>query len=651
MKTPLTLTIGLSLAGALTAPSHAAGSLSEQDYFEALPVVLTVSRLEQPISDTPGAVTVLDRETIHRSGARDVADLLRLVPGYLVSGWNGANPNAMYHTPLDDYGTRNLVLIDGRSVYSPLLLGDTHHGLMSVLLEDIERIEVLRGSNSAAYGTNAMFGVINIVTRHTADTLGGAVSLTAGNQSVRDGYARIGWGHPEQATYRLSLGQQSDTGWRGLYDDRTMKQLHWRGDLRTSVDTDVLLEAGWSDLANGEGFPNSLGNPMRTNVWSDLYARGEWKRQLSDTEQVKASVSFDEEHYGDVAPVAGTDVALDYSGRGRRFNAEVQHQFQWMDGVRLVWGAGWKQDEARSMALYATDQAVKVHETRVFGNLEWRLYPQGLLNAGLFVGDHSHTGTFIAPRLMLNHQLSQDHTLRVGTTDAFRSPTLLELYGDVRRYSGGVQIGQEILAQGNAQPERLKTQEIGYFGNFRDWRLTLDVRAYRERMRDLIWNKTLTPYTPPDGFWDELNAPEDFVNLPGITARGVEYQLRWSPVEGTAFWLNQNWENYTWQETGRSKRVPPSHATTLALFQQLPGGAKLTLMWQALGPMAWRSSHEILPSSDRVDVHVAYPFQWGSTRAEAAVTVQALNGEQKEFLTAGRYAFERRAFVTLRLEY
>ena len=79
--------------------AHADDAITEDDYFGTLPVVLTVSRLAQPISDTPGAVTVIDRDKIRRSGARDVTDLLRLVPGYLVSGWNGANPNAAYHAP------------------------------------------------------------------------------------------------------------------------------------------------------------------------------------------------------------------------------------------------------------------------------------------------------------------------------------------------------------------------------------------------------------------------------------------------------------------------------------------------------------------------------------------------------------------------
>ena len=146
MRNRILLGLGVVLGWVYAGPSMAA-ELSEQDYFSELPTVLTVSRLAQPISETPGAVTVIDREIIRRSGARELADVLRLVPGYLIGGFNGANPVAAYHVPLDNYGIRNLVLVDGRPVFSGYYIGDTHRGMMGVLLEDIERIEVLRGSN------------------------------------------------------------------------------------------------------------------------------------------------------------------------------------------------------------------------------------------------------------------------------------------------------------------------------------------------------------------------------------------------------------------------------------------------------------------------------------------------------------------------
>ncbi len=159
----------LALASLPVAAEHAEQRVSELDYFQELPVVLSVSRLAQPLNEVPGAVTVLDRELIRRSGARDVAEVLRLVPGFLLTYRNGATPQAVYHSGMDTYGARMQVYVDGRSVYSSFLLGDTKTGLRGLIIEEIERIEVLRGSNSASYGANAFLGVVNIVTRNAAD--------------------------------------------------------------------------------------------------------------------------------------------------------------------------------------------------------------------------------------------------------------------------------------------------------------------------------------------------------------------------------------------------------------------------------------------------------------------------------------------------
>jgi len=625
---PRWASLGLLLTLAWAAGSAKAGSTpTEHDYFEQLPVVLTVNRLEQALNDAPGAVTVIDRETIRRSGARDVTDLLRLVPGYLVSGWNGAQPTAAYHAPLDDFGTRNLVMIDGRSVYSALYLGDTHRGMMGVMLEDIERIEVLRGSNSAAYGANAMYGVINIITRHTADTLGGELSASAGGADIQDRRARLGWGD-ERAAFRLSAGQRADSGYRNAYD--------------------VLLQAGTSDLDAGEGFPGNVDNPIRTMSWRDYYLLGQWRHQLSDSEEIKLSANYTEEYIRDVAPYLPVPgLVLDFSGKGRRLNLEFQNQRKLAEGLRAVWGLGAKQEDALSRPLYNRDR-VSTREERVFGHLEWHARPRWLFNAGLFVGHHSWTGTYAAPRLMANYLVTRDHTVRFGATRSVRAPSQFELAGDVRYVLNDVLLGRTAAATGQVRPERLSSREVSYLGQFRDLRLTLDVRLYQEELKGLIGT---APYRLPVSLPGTGNLVTDYVNQPGLRTTGIEYQLRWSPREGTVLWFNQNLLNFKRENTALFEHEPPRHASTLALFQKLPASMNLTVMYHALGRMTWRAGKDQLPPTQRLDLRLDYPFRVGSTRAEAALTVQALNGDQPEFLPSSNFRFQRRAFGTLRLEF
>lgn len=627
--------LGLLLALAWAADSaRAERTPTENDYFEQLPVVLTVNRLTQALDDTPGAVTVIERDTIRRSGARDVTDLLRLVPGYLVSGWNGAQPNAVYHVPLDDYGTRNLVLIDGRSVYSPSYLGDTHRGMMDVLLEDIERIEVLRGSNSAAYGANAMYGVINIITRHAADTLGGELSATQGGSGIQDRRARLGWGN-EDAAFRLSTGQRADSGLRNAHDSRRLRQLHLRGDLRPSLQDELLLEAGTSELEAGEGFAGDVNNPQRDISSRNRYLLGQWRRQLSESEQIKLSADFSEEDIRDVAPYRPVPgVLLDFSVKGRRLNLELQHQRRLGETVRAVWGLGAKQEDALSRPLFYRDR-VSMREERVFGHLEWQAQPRWLVNAGLFIGHHGWTGSYAAPRLMANYKLAPDHTLRVGVTRSVRAPSQFELAGDVRYVLNGMLLARTVAASGAVQPERLLSRELSYLGHFRELRLTLDARLYHERLTALIGR-----------------AGSDYINKPGLRTVGLEYQLRWSPREGTELWLSQNLIDIHREDpTLVGDREPPRHATTLAWFQRLPSSMNVTVLVHALGRMSWRNKQNQLPPTQRVDLRLDYPFRVGSTRAEAALTLQALGGDQPEFLPAQQFRFPRRAFGTLRLEF
>jgi iron complex outermembrane recepter protein len=660
--------LGLSLSTACLA-----AELSEQDYFHELPTVLTVSRLAQPLSETPGAVTVIDREIIRRSGARELADVLRLVPGYLVGGYNGANPLAAYHAPIDDFGARNLVMIDGRPVYSTYYQGDTHRGMMGVLLEDIERIEVLRGSNSAAYGANAMFGVINIITRNSADDPGSVVSVTGGAGGVKDNYARIGWGD-ETASFRLSTGRRSDNGYRHAYDDKIVSQLHLRGDLRLPADQEVSFAAGVSQLASGEGFPlgtesNVLGgNALRTALFRDVYLNGSWSRQLSEKDQLKLTANLSEETFRDEFPYAADpSVVISSSGRGRRANLEFQHQLGIHADLRAVWGAGYKYEEAQSFPLYNRQDAVSFHEERVFGNFEWRPHPRWLINAGGLWGRHSRVGSYFSPRLMANLHVAQDHTLRAGITESARMPTLYELKADVRYFPQnlepfhtlrlfGVNLPYRLIAAtGNAQEERLYTQELGYFGNFRDRRLTIDVRAYIERMRDRIDDFTyfipgyITVAVPPVNFPLKVG---DFGNTSGFKVRGAEYQLRWKPLADTELWLNQSFQRLIWEEfEDRQKHQPASHATTLALFQKLPGNLDLSLMYYSMSAMSWSNDAQRLPRRNRLDIRLAYPFRVAGTRAEAAVVVQAANGSYQEYRITPQFLFERRAFGTLRLEF
>ncbi|WP_017902711.1 TonB-dependent receptor plug domain-containing protein [Pseudomonas asplenii] len=177
---------------------------------QPLPEVLTATRLKQSPASVPGSMTVIDNELIKASGARDIAELLRLVPGMMVGYTNGNQAAINYHGTDASNARRMQVLIDGRSVYRAGL-ATVDWSDIPVALEDIERIEVFRGPNTVSYGANALMAVVNILTKSPGSTHGSRLKVTRGERGINDWYASQGLGW-DTGDLRLSMSGQQDDG-------------------------------------------------------------------------------------------------------------------------------------------------------------------------------------------------------------------------------------------------------------------------------------------------------------------------------------------------------------------------------------------------------------------------------------------------------
>src|SRR5579872_2544545 len=172
--------------------------------------VTSVSRKEQKLAKTGAAIFVITQEDIRRSGATSIPDLLRMVPGVDVARVDHSTWAVSIRGFDDVYANKVLVLIDGRSVYQPVYSGVLWYA-QEMPLEDIERIEVIRGPGGTVWGANAMNGVINIITKSAKDTSGGLLTAGGGSDDQGEGLVQYGGKVGQSGAYRV-YGRYSNLG-------------------------------------------------------------------------------------------------------------------------------------------------------------------------------------------------------------------------------------------------------------------------------------------------------------------------------------------------------------------------------------------------------------------------------------------------------
>lgn len=635
--------------------------VSEKDFLDEMPIILSVSRMPQRLDETPGAVTILDRDFIRSSGARDVADLLRLVPGFQTStAFEADAPQASYHGVYGYFSARIQVLVDGRSVYSSYFAGSVAPGLMTVALDDIERIEVLRGSNSVAHGARAMLGVVNIVTRHSADTLGSRAALTRGENGIQDTQLGLGW-RTDNSAMRLSVDERADDGLSGANGHNRVQRVNFRSDWQVSGNSEVQLRAGWMNIAAGKGFANTPGSGFRDTSFENRFVQMDWKEVLSQDQDLVLSFSHNQETYRDVNtfPFKTYLATVDGSGTASNTSLTAQHTLRLDPSLRMVWGAELRSESVTSRPLFDTAEALVDDFTRVFGHAEWRLHPELLLNAGLMAEHSSVNGSSQAPRLMLNWHVTPQQTLRAGISRSFRPPSAFERQANLRyeAYNPITRVNDllavRVLSRGNVTPEALLTRELGYMGTFSWLKSTLDVRLFDESVTGFIDG---VPYLV------QLNgnkyAPQDYVNADNFSIRGLELQWSGQPWSGARLGFNQTFSRMVFPQppstTGLLAAMPES-TSTLFLTQQLPSGLLFSVNHQYSEPLWVQKDGPSTGNGDglrqyihRTDWRLSKSLRFGQRRGELALTVQNQGQPYADF--AKEFLFKRRAFVTLRID-
>lgn len=634
----------LASAMARAQSDSGASAVSERDFLGDVPVVLSVSRLAQPVDEAPGAVTVLDRQFIRNSGARDVVDLLRLVPGFqTTTSFETDAPLASYHGRSDDWANRIQVLVDGRSVYSGHLQGSAGLGLQTLALDDIARIEILRGSNSATYGARAFLGVINIISRDVRD-VGSAASLTMGDNMVADAGASIGWGLPG-ATYRISVDSRGDDGLRAAYGRNRVSRVNAVASWDTGGGAELDMRAGGLGIDAGRGSADSPGNVQRMRFLGSQFVQMDWRKPLESDQDIQLSFSRTENTHRDTFRyqddgtfgVLYDGIPIDFSAREVNDALSLQHTIVHTLSLRTVWGAELRREQVSSHSSFDTREQVVSNFSRLFGSAEWRLQPDWVLNAGAMAEQSDMGGGTFSPRLMVNWHALPGHTLRAGVSSAFRPPSAYEKYAAVRYYDiNGNSPITTVLSSGSLLPEKIYTRELGYNYNLSKRGISGDVRFFDERITDGIER--------PSGV-----SPGDYRNIENFSITGVEHQIQWRPTTATQLFATQTWTQIAGAERFKTTHGAARYAASLMAVHTLSSGTTLSLMHQQSDDIGLMSGSDRLYSMGRTDIRVAQPLRFGKRKAELAFVVQNVDQPYRD--GDRKFFFDRRAFVSLRVDH
>ena len=628
----------------ITAPQaqQKAVDLANQSLEDLMNVkVVSASKTEEKISRTAAAIFVITQEDIRRSGATNIPDLLRMVPGMDVAQID-ANAWAISARGFNQrFGNKLFVMVDGRSIYTTSF-GGVYWEALDIPLEDIERIEVIRGPGGSIWGTDAVNGVINIITKKASETKGALVTAGGGNIDQGFGLAQFGGAASQSTTYRVFTKYFDQDHLPGLAGGNGGDSWH---SLRAGFRTDTTLSPRDSLTFQGDLYSMRIGNPafefpsvttpapipdeLLVNM-AGGYIQGAWSRAISDRSATTLQVSYDRYKRNDTV---GDD-------RGT-LNIDFSHHFAWGERNAFVWGLNFLDSDSQSHGTFFTSFVPADLNLRVYGAFvqdEIAISPDQLyLTVGMKLEHNHYTGFNFMPSARIAWTPTPKQTLWAAVSDAVRSPA--ETNANFRAnvgsfYSPGDQTPFLIALMGNpnVQDESLVAYELGY-RHVIGKQFSIDFSSYYNDYNHL---DTIEPATE---FFEETPAPPHYVlpytygNLMHGETQGLEVSGAWKVTDhwtlnpGYAFEEIHTHVRPSSQDTTSVAGVEgssPDHSAQLRSRVDLPLG----LTWDTSVYFVGRLTDPVEPSYTRLDSQLSWRFsEDGSLSIVGQNLAQGLHAE------------------------
>ncbi|NNL65615.1 MAG: TonB-dependent receptor [Myxococcales bacterium] len=489
--------------------------------------VTSASKKEQNANEVSSAIFVLTQDDIRRSGATSIPEALRLVPGLQVAQTN-ANSWAVTSRGFNGrFASKLLVLMDGRSVYTPLFSG-VYWDVQDTMMEDIERIEVIRGPGATVWGANAVNGVINIITKSSKETQGLLSSAGAGNEETGFFGVRYGGEPIEGLTYRgyakyHDRDESHTPAGQGANDAYEVARTGFRMDWDASDDDLVTFQG---DFYDGEAGMDKTGltglSPAMTRFAEDQQIQGwntiaRWTHSFSETQEASVQMYWDR-----------TDRTTPLVDEIRNtFDMEFQHRFSLPFNQEVIWGGGYRYTEDNTKGTFNTGFSVSRRHDDTFSFFvqdEIRFWDEkARLTVGTKVEKNDYTNWEYQPSIRMAVLPHENHTFWGAVSRAVRVPNRADdnsvlnlafasagLPGTPNALDPTVLCPPFVgcpatLVQATgvgtrqSKSERVYSFEAGWRGTFME-RLTVDVAAFYNDYNDLedfvLGPLTVTGFVP-----------------------------------------------------------------------------------------------------------------------------------------------------------
>ena len=476
----LALSLGVAAADDLATTNNPDLSrLADMDISQLMQVKVSILGPSQTVSQTPAAVSVVTQDQIQRSGAMNIPEALRLVPGLDVAQVDASQWAVSARGFNDTFADKLLVLQDGRALYTPLYSG-VFWDVQETMLEDIDQIEVIRGPGATLWGANAMNGVINVISKSAEDTQGLLASGGGGNQEraftdVRYGgvvgsnlFYRVYGNYENHDANVLADGSGANNAWQTA---RGGFRTDWAPTGMNAVMVQGEGYAGWIDQVFGVVFPPPAG--MITNAEemkvSGADVLGRWTHTISDSADFKLQAYYD---------YNARDEPWVLNEQMHTFDLDFKNEFEPMERNKVVWGLGYRltrDSEVNSPDISFIPDSETLNLYSGFAQDEIALLPDRLsLTLGSKLEHNGYTGFEYEPSARLLWTPVAHQAFWASVSRAVRTPSRAE-ESIVLTHPNGEPI--TLSGTNSFESEELIAYEVGYRSEPLP-RLSVDLTAY-----------------------------------------------------------------------------------------------------------------------------------------------------------------------------